>query len=172
MMKVAGPDSWRTWVTCWAIVLGAAAAWPLAVARPDLTGSWTRVSDDVAIPDAAAAERYRKAADSFCGLRCKIAQDRDTITIIRDEYQDKPTVVFKTDGSLNINKFVGPSGDVVLESTAEYVGEKLELSTRISNAGVRSRQVLSISRVGATLVVARHIQSATGGVRTQVYEHR
>jgi hypothetical protein len=137
----------------------------------DLAGSWVRVSDD-AVKDAASAAQFGAVVDSFCGARCRILVEGATMTIIREEYTAFPRVVIRLDGSATENTISTPGGPVVLKTTAQHAGGRLEMTTILTAGETRSRQVLTISRVDDTLLVERHIQRRGGGVRRQTYARR
>jgi hypothetical protein len=154
-------------------IAGLALAGQTTARPPDFTGYWTKVSDD-AITDAAAAARYAKAVDSFCGAHCEITRRADVFTITRDEYDGKPKVAMRVDGSQNVNTFAAPVGNVKLESVATVIGDKLEVTSRVSAGETRSTQVITVSRLSPSkLLVERHVQGrANAGIRKQIYERR
>jgi hypothetical protein len=164
-----------TLVICYMFVVAvpsAAMRVPLAMpaaGAPDLSGHWRRLTDD-AITDEASKVRVDRAADAFCGSECEITQGAHDLVVVRDQFPDKPRLVFvfgETDGH---NQFMMPTGLVRVTSRVTVSESGIEIASLVSRGDITSRQEMTVSVVDKRLVVVRHVLGrAPGTVRRQTY---
>ena len=165
-----GPKVFTTFVVV--VALGASSHSALtSTDRLRLTGSWTRASDD-AIKDTASEKQVNQAADSFCGARCTIRDDGNVLIVLRDEYLGSPELKFRLDSSETKNSFQSPAGMVTLTSSAEVIGDRLKIASRVSRGAIDSRQSITAYLDKDRMLIERQLAGREPAVRRQVYTRR
>lgn len=138
-----------------------AAVFPFAAAgqaRPDFSGTWTRVADPGDPPQRAASSSHT------------IMQTATEITVTIAGRNGPETSIYRLDGSASANQTQSPEGPLTVTGTARWEGASLVIETRreIQGMTITTREVRTLDTTGKEMTIEATTRSPQGEVQRKV----